>query len=519
MNTHLLKALVLNEWRLRSRRVSSFVILAVVVVLSWLVVADPQSGHAMMVASKQRIAYESQALAFGTNLIASMLFGLVGFYLARGRCQEDLRSGTASVLAATPVPNQQLLLSRWLGAFGFLMALGAALMLTLWVLQLVRGEGPLRPLPYLQMLVFGLGPGLMLCASLGVLSDAWAPLMGKRGDLLYFTFWALQFAMIPLTLGQGMTELSPWLVLDVSGFSPLLIRLTQLMQVTQVSVGGGTFDPSLTLLYMPDTLWNAQLLALRIGSALLALLPLFLAMRLFHRYAPDRVKLREPGGRWRLVLLVQKLLRPLTRHLSLLLRLSAYLPGRSRRLLADVSLILISQPLLGLALLLCVPAGSLLPGEALAGLLTLALALWGVAISEVGSRDHQAGTAALTAAAPGGKLERTLRSAASALALGLIVSAPALLRWLDGAPLQALACVAGLVFVSGAAALLGQLTGGSRSYLALFLFALYVSLQSKDVAWLDLLGLNGSASAASVGLYLSLGLLMGGALLLLGRRR
>ena len=87
MNTSLYKALVLNEWRLRSRRISSLVILLAVVAVSWLMVLDPKSGAAMMVVSKQRIAYESQALAFATNLIASLLFGLAGFYLARGRTQ------------------------------------------------------------------------------------------------------------------------------------------------------------------------------------------------------------------------------------------------------------------------------------------------------------------------------------------------------------------------------------------------------------------------------------------------
>ena len=85
MSASVYQALVLNEWRLRSRRVSSLVILLAVVVLSWLMVLDPKTGMAMMVVHKQRLAYDSQALSFGTTLLASLLFGLAGFYLARGR--------------------------------------------------------------------------------------------------------------------------------------------------------------------------------------------------------------------------------------------------------------------------------------------------------------------------------------------------------------------------------------------------------------------------------------------------
>ena len=72
----LYKALVLNEWRLRSRRVSSLVILLAVVAVSWLMVLDPRSGSAMMVVGKQRLAYDSHALAFGTTLVASLVIGI-----------------------------------------------------------------------------------------------------------------------------------------------------------------------------------------------------------------------------------------------------------------------------------------------------------------------------------------------------------------------------------------------------------------------------------------------------------
>ncbi|MEO6277390.1 hypothetical protein [Roseateles sp.] len=511
MNAVLGKALVLNEWRLRSRRLSTLVILLAVVVLSWLMVMDPKSGVAMMVVHKQRMAYDSQALAFGTTLLASLLFGLAGFYLARGRSQEDLRCGTAQVLAATPVTNAQLLVARWLGAFGFLMSLGTVLMLTVWVLQLVRGEGPLQPLPYLQMLVLGLAPGLMLCASLAVLADAWAPLMGKRGDALYWLLWVLQFAFIPASLGNGAIHLSGWQVFDINGVSPLLVSLSQLLHVTSVQVGGGPFDPTLPVLHMPEGLWTRELVALRLGSMMLALLPLVPAVLTFHRYAPDRVKLRDAGGRSRVVLALQWLLRPLmrpfTRALGLLMVASARLPGVPGRWLADVSLVLLSQPLLALVMLSCALASAFVPAPALMPLLAVTLAAWGMAVADVSSRDLQSGTLALASAVPGGALERGWRQLLAALGLGLALSAPALLRWAGDAPMRAAACVAGLLCLSAAATLLGRLTQGSRTFLALFLFGLYLNLQDTGVAALDMLGLSGAAQPGSVAGFAAAGAL------------
>lgn len=501
MNTVLYHALVLNEWRLRSRRVSSLVILLVVVAVSWLMVLDPRSGMAMMVVNKQRIAYESPALAFATSLVASLLFGLAGFYLARGRSQEDLRCGTAAVLAATPVGNAQLLGARWLGAFGFLFSLGTVVMLTAWVLQLVRGEGPLQPMPYLQMLVLGLAPGLMWCASLAVLADAWAPLMGKRGDVLYWVLWVLQFAFLPATLGQGAVRLTGWQVFDISGVSPLLVALSQLMEVKHIAVGGSPFDASLPMLHMPEGLWTPELVALRLGAMVVALAPLVPAVWLFHRYAPGAVKLRDPAGRSRLLAVAHWLLRPLVRPFTALVRLlmglAARLPGVPGRWLADLSLVLLSQPVLGLAMAAGALACAVVPAALLPGLLAATLAAWGLAIADISSRDVQSGTGALAAAVPGGALERGWRQALAALGLGLVLAAPALARLAGAAPLQVLACVAGLLLLSTVAVLLGRLTQGARTFLGLFLFALYVNLQRTGVPGLDLLGLAGDATLAS----------------------
>jgi hypothetical protein len=69
----------------------------------------------------------------------------------------------------------------------------------------------------------------------------------------------------------------------------------------------------------------------------------------------------------------------------------------------------------------------------------------------------------------------------------------------------------GLLLASGLAGLLGGATRGGRSFLALYLLALFVMVQVREVAWLDVFGFNGSATDASRGVVLVGALLLWGA--------
>lgn len=114
MNFHFLKILVLNELRLRTRRVSSIVALLAVSFLSWSLIGDPNNGHTMLAVNDTRVLYNSATMALGSVSLASPLFCLIGFFLVRGRIAEDLRSGIGSVIGASSVSNISFLLARWL---------------------------------------------------------------------------------------------------------------------------------------------------------------------------------------------------------------------------------------------------------------------------------------------------------------------------------------------------------------------------------------------------------------------
>ena len=179
MTGYVLKTLALNEVRLRMRRLSTIVALLAVVAISWAMIADPAGGDALIVVDKARVLYTSSALALGSSTLASMLFGLGGFYLVRGRIAEDMRSGAGSVIGATPVGNALFLAGRWLGAVAYLGLLLLAFMGTIMVCHALRGDGPIEPLVYLSTYCLILLPMIFFAASCAILFDSWAPLMGK----------------------------------------------------------------------------------------------------------------------------------------------------------------------------------------------------------------------------------------------------------------------------------------------------------------------------------------------------
>jgi hypothetical protein len=74
-------------------------------------------------------------------------------------------------------------------------------------------------------------------------------------------------------------------------------------------------------------------------------------------------------------------------------------------------------------------------------------------------------------------------------------------------PLRACALLCGVFALAAFASLLGRTSATSRTFLALFLFALYVSVNVSRGAWADIVGFHGNATAASNLAWAGLGVL------------
>nr|WP_314540567.1 hypothetical protein [uncultured Massilia sp.] len=506
LDLRLVRTLALLEARMRMRRASTLVTLLAVVVLSWLIIPDPASGDTLLAIGGARVRYSSAMIALGSASMATLLFGLAGFFLLRGRMAEDLRAGLGSVIGASPAGNPSFVLGRWCGGVIYLLALIGVFMLTAFACHLLRGEGPLQPLVYLQTYVLVLVPMALFAAGCALLADSWAPLMGKAGDLLYFIAWVAQLGMLAESAkGAGAPVAIP---VDFTGMGAIIAALGAHLDIHHdMMLGLASYDRTLAPLTLPDAVWSAPLVASRCLAAVLALLPLLLAMGLFHRFSPDRVKPARARLRRSPLALLNGWLRPLARLAQPLFALSARLPGTAGQALADATLTLVSAPAAIAALLAAQILALVLDAQMLPGLAVACVAFWGILASELSTRDADAALDGMGAVVPGGAARRYWRQLAAALTLGLMFTGVAALRLALAAPLRAGALLAGLFALAALATLLGRASGTARAFLALFLFGLYVSISAAGVPALDVVGFHGAATIPSVLGWAGVGLL------------
>jgi hypothetical protein len=499
MNAQLNLVLTLahNEVRLRMRRLSTVVALLAVMAISWSMITDPANGMALLVINHVRVLYTSSALAIGSAALGGLLFGLGGFYLVRGRISEDIRSGIGSVIGATPVTNGIFLFARWLGGVAYLAAMIVAFMGTMLVCHLMRGDGPIEVLVYLQTYALLLLPCAFWLVSCAILFDSVSALMGKGGDVLFFFLWIAQMMLMTQMDNVKFGHITNLMAFDFSGIAMSMVTLQTHLHTNGINVGASDFNAALAPLVLPKYLWTAETAGLRGMSALLALLPLLPAAWLFHRFSPDRVKVSRARERRSPMAVLNSLLRPLARLVQPLFGLAQRLPGMLGQVLADVALTLVASPSAILALLVLVPASLLAHDEALPGLLIFAVAFWGILVSEISCRDHGAAIGDMTGAVNGGIGRRYLRQYAASAMLGLLFMGPVALRFAGQQPVRALAVLAGVLSLSAFASLLGRTSNTSRTFVALFLFGLYVAINAVKLPIMDAFGFNGVATIAS----------------------
>ena len=506
-NLHLIKILVLNEARLRLRRLSTLVVLLAVIAISWAMIPDPQSDMTLLSVKEARVLYTSSVLAFGTATLASMLFGIAGFYLVRGRIAEDLRCGTGSVIGATQVSNGIFLFSRWLGGVLYLLTLVAGLLGTTLVCHLFRVDGPIQLMVYLQTYSLLMLPLVFFCVSCAILFDSVAGLMGKAGDVIFFFVWMSQMALMAIVDESIKNTLTPLLLLDFMGLATGMVNLKMIFLTDHLSLGISSFDAKLPTITLDSALWSIEIIWLRCASAVIAILPLLPAIFLFHRYSPDRVKLSSTSKRRSPLAIINAWLCPLSKLVQPMFRLSASVPGLTGRVMADIALSFVTSPSAILVLVIILFASLFSTVHNLSGVLIAAVVFWGIMISDISTRDLQANTEELTGAAPGGIAQRYLRQFTTAGVLGFMFMGVIVLRWSFVEPVRAAALISGVLSLSALATLFGRCSGTARPFLALFLFGVYVALNVTKEAVVDVVGFNGVANMGSMQIQLGIALI------------
>jgi hypothetical protein len=341
---------------------------------------------------------------------------------------------------------------------------------------------------------------LALAASIAVVCDSAAPLMGKFGDVLYFVCWMGQFGTFPQQLAKENVSMGMASSLDMSGMATIILRFREMFGTDSISIGGNRFDASLSTLVIQD-FWTSEMAGYRLLATLVATLPLAVAIVLFHRYSPDKVKPVAANAKSGLWVWLNRVVRPVVRIVEPLYWIAPRLPRAAGQMVADAALTLSANPMLLLLLLIAFGAGTVVPTASLPGVLIATVACWGIMVSDLSTRDHQSATSALTGVVVGGPTARYLRQLGVALLLGLAFSSPVLLRWLVSSPTQAMALLSGLTVLSAAAVLSGRLTRTGRLFLGCFLLGWYLAIQVTFLRWFDVVGFNGVADRESIATY------------------
>lgn len=497
MTFEFVKTLVMTEVKLCMRRLSTLVVTMSVIALSWAMVPTPDSDMALMSINNARVFLTSSALAFGTASLAAIVFGLGSFYLARGRASEDVRSGTGSVIAASQIGNGVFIISRWLGGVTYMLALVGILMGTTMLLHAIRGHGPVEIMVYLQIYGLILVPMVFFGVSFAILFDSIPLLMGKLGDVLFFIIWMFQLALMA-AFDNDKAGYSPLLLLDFSGLGASMMTMKIIAGTSSISVGLSDYNKALSAVLLPQIVWPIQIILMRFGAGLLAMLPLLPAILMFHRYSPDRVKVSTAAKRRSPLTILNGWLRPLSRVAKPLFFLAAKLPGISGQVVADVALTFVTSPLAIVLFFAGVIASFTVDSAAFPGLMIAAVVYWGILISDISTRDYAATAEDITGTVHGGKTQRFLRQWLATNVLGFLFMGAIAYRWNAEDPQRALAAICGIVFLSTLASAFGRFSRTPRTFIALFLFAMYIALNDTKLAIFDIVGFNGSADFGSM---------------------
>ncbi len=232
----------------------------------------------------------------------------------------------------------------------------------------------------------------------------------------------------------------------------------------------------------------------RVAAMAVAAIPLAIAIKVFHRFSPDRVAAARKRKRWAVGAGINRLLRPFDVIAPLLFFVAARLPRPAARVGAELALTFAANRLAGPLLLALGVAGALLDDGALAGLLLAALLCWGLLIADISVRDFTADTEHVSGALAGA-MQTQWRQAATAMLLGCMLTAPVIIRWAPAQPAKALAVAGAIVALAGVAQLLGRTTRTARCFTVLFLFGLYSAAQVGDTDVPDVLGMAAASQS------------------------
>jgi hypothetical protein len=500
---HRIAAIVHADFLLRFRRISTVICFLLLSALAYLWIPPPSSGRALVVINDHRALNNSGAVGLATAALGMMFVGLFGYYFIANTIRRDLVTRCGIVTASTPMRSAEYLGAKFLGNLAFLFTFLGGFMLSSMAMLLVRGEAPLEPLVFLRQYLLLTPPAMVFVSAVAVLFESIPFLAGKLGDVLYFFVW-LGFTGFVVS-DQVTGGKIPWShFLDVTGFGFMIGRMQETMHTRSLAIGASPFNPQNAPIAIPGLTLSRAWILPRLVSLFVPLLLLPIATLCFHRFDPTRTGRLAEKSRRNWIGRLQIFLKPITRHVVTFLRPLVPGPPFLRAIWLDALITLTLSPLALFALIGAVFFGLGAKPVASLPLILTALAL---VISDITTRDLSAGTTLNLRAIPLLRENFLWWKCGSIAAVSLLFCLGPLLATATRTPDRVGSLLVGIFFVVAMAASLGLLTSNPKTFIVGFLSFGYLVVSDKGASpMLDFTGSYGTATRATTGLYLLLGL-------------
>ena len=233
-----------------------------------------------------RGVYTSAWIGALVAVVTTCFVSLVGFYIVKNAIDRDRQTGVGQILAATPLSKTSYALGKFLSNLAILSSMVVVLALAAVAMQFFAAEDPqLDTIALLAPFLVIALPAMALTAALALLFETLPILRGGLGNVAWFFFWAI--------LGIGLPEMSGNHRLDPMG---LMSVADSMMEGARANIPGYKDSFSLTIADAPakivDTFrwqgvpWTSQMILLRVGWMLAAVVIVLLAALFFDRFDP-----------------------------------------------------------------------------------------------------------------------------------------------------------------------------------------------------------------------------------------